>query len=109
MEVYRNRAKELPPFFGAPVTDEAYDFARGRLTGGLLFCRGEENYNRLKDSLVRIYGPPKNPKPDTYVWEWPVTQTLLTIVYNRKVQYGTISMTSGAGSPPGTTEKKPPR
>ena len=109
VEVYRNRSKELKPFLGIPVADEAYYFARGKLTGGLLFCRGEDNFTRLKDSLAKLYGPPENPKPEFYAWQWPDSQSMLTIAYNRKFQYTTVSMTSNGGSPSGTAAKKKAR
>jgi hypothetical protein len=106
VEVYRNRTKELQPFLGVPVADEAYYFAHGKLTGGQLFCRGEDSFNRLKDSLFKLYGAPKNPKPESYTWEWPGTQALLMITYNKKFQFTTLSMTSGADSPVVTPAKK---
>ena len=109
VEVYRNRAKELKPFLGVPVADEAYYFARGKLTGGLLFCRGEENFTKLKDSLAKLYGPPENSKPEFCGWQWPDTQAMLTIAYNKKFKYTTVSMTSGTGSPSGTPVKKKAR
>jgi hypothetical protein len=106
VEVYRNRTKELKPYLGVPVADEAYYFARGKLTGGQLFCRGEENFAKLKDLLAKLYGPPENPKPEFYAWQWNDTQTILTIAYNKKYQYTTVSMTSGTVSPSSTTAKK---
>ena len=109
VEVYRNRSKELKPFLGVPVSDEAYYFARSRLTGGLLFCRGEDNFSKLKEVLTKLYGPPENPKPEFYAWQWPDTQALLTIAYNKKFQYTTVSMTSGTGAPSGATVKKKAR
>jgi hypothetical protein len=106
VEVYRNRSKELKPFLGVPVADEAYFFARGKLTGGQLFCRGEKNFTRLKDSLTKLYGPPENPKPELYTWQWPDHQAILTISFNRKFQYSTVSMTSGPVTPSGMAAKK---
>ena len=105
VEVYRNRSKELKPFLGVPVADEAYYFARGKLTGGQLFCQGEGNFTRLKDSLTKLYGPPENPKPEFYAWQWPDNQAILTIAFNRKFQYTTVSMTSVTVSPAGTAAK----
>lgn len=109
VEVYRNKSKELKPYLGVPVTDEAYYFARGKLTGGLLFCRGDVNFTKLKDALTKLYGPPENPKPEFYVWQWPDTQALISIAYNQKFQYTTVSTTSGAGASSGASAKKKTR
>jgi len=106
VEVFRNRAKEPTPFLGVPVAEEAYYFTRGKLTGGQLFYRGEDTFSRLKDSLVKLYGVPKNLNPEFYRWEWPDTQTVLTIAYNKKFKYTTLSMTSTPGLPPVSTLKK---
>lgn len=109
VEVYRNRSKELKPFLGVPVSDEAYYFARGKLAGGLLFCRGEGNFATLKDSLIKLYGPPENPKPEFFSWQWSDTQAILSIAYNRKFQYTTVSMSSATGAPSGAAVKKKSR
>ena len=109
VEVYRNKSKELKPYLGVPITDEAYYFARGKLTGGLLFCKGEVNFTKLKDSLTTLYGPPENPKPEFYVWQWTQTQALISIAYNKKFQYTTVSTTSGTSASSGAAAKKKTR
>jgi hypothetical protein len=90
--VWKNTRKDLSPYLGLPVAEEAYLFHDGRLYGGQLFIDGADNFVRARASLTAQFGNPDFANESLRIFTWKKAGTEIRLHYQAKFQRTTVHL-----------------
>ena len=90
--------KAPAPLFGMPVAEEAYQFSKLRFYSGSAWVDGRENFEKAKEALTKLYGPPtfSNRASELFKWQWPGTKVEVQLYYQAKFSRTTITFLNDA-------------
>jgi hypothetical protein len=90
--------KAPAPLFGIPVAEEAYSFSKLRFYSGSAWLDGRENFEKAKEALTKLYGPPtfSNQASELFKWQWPSTKVEVQLYYQAKFSRTTITFENNA-------------
>ena len=94
VSIWRGTNKALQPVFGALVAEEGYLFRDGKLYGGEMVFDGQDNFQKVKDGITKLFGPPDLASEATqlFKWNWQNPDIELQISYQRSLQRGTMRL-----------------
>jgi hypothetical protein len=92
--IWIGTSTKLAPVFGAPVTQESYFFRNGALYGGEMIFDGLDNFQKIKDGITKIFGPPDfvDEASKVFEWDWHTPDIDLRISYKEASHRGTLHL-----------------
>jgi hypothetical protein len=94
LSVWRGTNRVLQPVFGALVAEEGYLFRDGKLYGGEMAFDGQDNFQKVKDGITRLFGSPgvANDAIQLFKWNWKNPEIELQISFQKSSQRGTMRL-----------------
>jgi hypothetical protein len=92
--IWRGKNKDLAPVFGAAVVQESYLFQDGKLSGGEMLFDGLDNFQKIKDGVTKLFGPPDfaDEASQLFKWSWHAPDVELRISYREMSRRSTLQL-----------------
>jgi hypothetical protein len=92
--IWRTKNKELAPVFGVAVMQESYLFQDGKLCGGEMLFDGLSSFQKVKDGITTLFGPPDfvDEAIQLFKWTWRAPDVELRISYREASRRATLHL-----------------
>lgn len=98
LTMYVPVVSSIPPLYDLPVAEEAYSFSKGRFYSASSWLDGAGNFEKMKSTLTRKFGPPTftNEQLRLWKWKWPGTKIEVHLSYQARFARTTVMFLNNA-------------